>query len=193
MDFYEIKADFDSFPNQNFITEIDGFDNSRAQIDWDEFLEEYFRNRSKEYVAKIESGYEEVDFTTTFYGFCIISQKFKKLLEAHKLSSFMLIPLNFNTELSQQYFLLIDFLRCDCVDENNSEFEKYLINDPVRPDFAGRYSYFFKLIIDANKTENFDFFRLTNYFSSIIVSQKIKKIYDDNNLTGATFTKVTLD
>lgn len=193
MNYYEIKADFDEFPQQNFITEIDGFDNSRAQIDWDEFLADYLNDRTKQYTAAIESGSDEVDFTTTFYGFCVISSKFKEILEENKLSDFMIVPLMIHKKLSQPYFLLIDYLRCDCVDESNSEYEKYLTNDPVRPDFAGRYSYFFKLIIDANKTENYDFFRLTNYYSSIIVSQKVKDIYEENHLKGATFIKVTLD
>lgn len=193
MDYYEIAGNFYEFPNQYFITEIEGFDNPHAQLDWGDFLSEYLADKQKKYTAIIESGTEEVDFTTTFYGFCVISDKFKKLLEKHNFCDFMLIPLDFNIELSQPYYLLVDYLRSDCVDEANSQFEKYQENDPIRPDFSGRYSYFFKLIIDANKAESYDFFRLSNYYSAILVSQKIKDIYEDNKLQGATFTKVTLD
>jgi hypothetical protein len=193
MNYYEIKTDFYEFSHQNFITEIDGFDNPRAQIDWDEFLIDYLPNRPKKYRATIESGEEEVDFTTTFYGFSVISDKFAKLLEKEKISDCLIIPLIFNKQLSQPFYLLVDALRCDCVDEDNSEYEKYATDDPVRPDFSGRYSYFFKLIIDEKRAEGYDFFRLENYYNSIIVSQKIKDIYDVNHLTGASFTKVTLD
>jgi hypothetical protein len=37
-------------------------------------------------------------------------------------------------------------------DETNSDFQKFIENDPVRPDLAGHYRAFFKLIIDAEKT-----------------------------------------
>ncbi|RZF53639.1 hypothetical protein EXE30_06600 [Acinetobacter halotolerans] len=193
MDYYEIKADFYDFSNQYFITEIDGFNNPRAQLDWDEFLFEYLSNKQKQYVATIESGLEEVDFTTTFYGFCVVSEKFANLLVLEKISDCLFIPLIFNKQLSQKFYLLIDSLRYDCVDEKNSDFQKFLENDPVRPDFAGRYRAFFKLIIDASKTDNSDLFRLENEDSTVIVSQRIKDIYDSNHFTGASFTKVTLD
>jgi hypothetical protein len=193
MNYYEIKTDFYEFSHQNFITEIDGFDNPRAQIDWDEFLIGYLPNRPKKYRATIESGHEEVDFTTTFYGFCVISDKFVKLLEKEKISDCLVIPLIFNKQLSQPFYLLVDALRYECVDETNSDFQKFLEDDPVRPDLAGRYRAFFKLIIDSSKVDNADFFRLENEDASVIVSQKIKDIYDVNHLTGASFTKVTLD
>ncbi|MDV2440643.1 hypothetical protein QR665_14360 [Acinetobacter gerneri] len=193
MNYYAIKEDFYTYPHQNFITEIKGFDNSRAQINWDEFLLGYLKQKDRQYTATIESGYEDVDFTTTFYGFCVISNKFKQLLEKHGICDCMLIPLIFNKQLSQPYYLLIDALRFDCVDETNSEFQKFLENDPVRPDLAGRYRAFFKLIIDPSKTDGADIFRLAHEDSIIIVSQKIKDIYDENQLTGASFNKAILD
>lgn len=191
MNYYEIKTDFYEFPNQHLITEIDGFDNPKAQLSWDAFLAEYLINKPKNYTATIDGGKEEVDFTTTFYGFCIVSKKFATLLTMAKIRDILLIPLKFNKELSQEFYLLVDSLRFDCVDETSSDFQKFLENDPVRPDFAGRYRAFFKLIIDTSKTNNADFFRLKNEDSTIIVSQKIKDIYDSNQLIGANFTKVT--
>lgn len=131
--------------------------------------------------------------TYLFYGFCVISDKFAKLLEKEKISDCLVIPLIFNKQLSQPFYLLVDALRYECVDETNSDFQKFLEDDPVRPDLAGRYRAFFKLIIDSSKVDNADFFRLENEDASVIVSQKIKDIYDVNHLTGASFTKVTLD
>ncbi|MCU4562722.1 imm11 family protein [Acinetobacter sp. WU_MDCI_Abxc222] len=192
MTYYEMKADFYEFPHQYFITEIVGFDNPRAQIDWDEFLLENSVNKGKKYIAIIDSGDQEVDFTTTFYGFCVISHRFKLLLEEYRLTDCMVVPLEFNKQLSQQFYLLIDPLRYDCVDETNSDFQKFIENDPVRPDLAGHYRAFFKLIIDAEKTENADFFRIDKENATIIVSQNIKDIYETNHLTGACFTKVTV-
>ncbi len=192
MDYFEMSCDFYTFPQQNFITEIYGFDNPRAQIDWDEFLSEYLVNKEKQYFATIKSGTEEVDFTTTFYGFCVISEKLKQLFEKHKISDCMIVPLAMNQTQSQPFYLLIDPLRYDCVDETHSEFEKFLENDPVRPDLAGQYRAFLKLIIDPQKTENADFFRLENEGATIIVSQNIKDIYEENHLTGASFKKITL-
>lgn len=193
VDYYEIETDYYEFPHQHFITEIQGFDNPKAQMDWDEFYLAYRLNKHQQYIATIESGSEEVDFTTTFYGFCVISEKFKRLLEQERISDMMIIPLSFERKLSQPFYLVMDYLRSDCVDETHSEFQKFVENDPVRPDLAGWYSAFFKLIIDATKTEGYDFFRLEKAPSVIIASQTIKDIYDTNGLTGARFTKVTLD
>lgn len=192
MNYYEIKADFYNFPTQHFITEINGFDNPRAQYNWDEFIHDYSIHKNRKYTAIIESGSEEVDFSTTFYGFCIISEKFKLVLEENKISDFLVVPLSFEKELSQKFYLLIDFLKYDCVDESSSNFQKFIENDPVRPDLAGQYRAFFKLIIDASKTENSDLFRLLKEPTTIVVSQRIKDLYDNNNLTGASFSKITL-
>ncbi|WEI11746.1 imm11 family protein [Acinetobacter soli] len=155
-------------------------------------MAEYLLDKQKSYLATIESGKEEVDFTMTFYGFCIVSEKFANILAAEKISDCLIVPLSFDKELSQKYYLLVDPLRYDCVDERNSDFQKFLENDPVRPDLAGRYRAFFKLIINASKADNADIFRLTNEDATVIVSQKIKNIYENNHLTGANFTKVTI-
>jgi hypothetical protein len=192
MDYYEIKADFYNFPNQYFITEISNFNNPKAQLNWDDFLKNYSTDRHEKYIATIESGNEEVDFSTTLYGFCIVSEKFAQLLERIQIDDFLIVPLSFEKQLTQRFYLLVDFLTYDCVDEVNSEFQKFIENDPVRPDLAGQYRAFFKLTIDASKVDNADLFRLEKEKTTIIVSQRIKNIYEENNLKGACFTKVTL-
>ena len=62
----------------------------------------------------------------------------------------LVAPLAFNTELSHKFYLLVDSLSYDCVDEISSDFQKFLENDPVRPDVVADIVLFL-LIIGASK------------------------------------------
>ncbi|MBE2898413.1 hypothetical protein HPC37_06230 [Pasteurellaceae bacterium 20609_3] len=77
----------------------------------------------------------------------------------------------------------------DCVDEERSEFTKFEEDDPVRPDLAGEYDGFYKLKLDYSRI-NKELFRLGKFSIAIIISERLKKLLMENNITGIEFTEV---
>lgn len=151
MNYYQINDDFYTFPNQLFITEIKGFSNPTSKKTPSELLKEGHTSWVHQTIVK--SGYMEVDYTESFFGYCIVSQKVKDLIEANQILDVDFIPLELDIKTTQPYYCMLDLLRFDCVDEVHSEFTRFVENDPVRPDRAGEYSGFFKLIILKLKYE----------------------------------------
>ena len=78
----------------------------------------------------------------------------------------------------------------ECVDENQSKFEKFQLDDPVRPDLAGEYSSLHRLTIDSRRAVGKDAFRLAGSGVEVIVSETIKCRFEQYKLTGAIFEPV---
>ncbi|MBB3802153.1 hypothetical protein FHR47_002401 [Xanthomonas arboricola] len=89
--------------------------------------------------------------------------------------------------LKQNYFAMIIETQIDCVDEGNSEFSVFDEDDPVRPDLAGTYRNFFNLVIDTSKVGEKHIFRLKKYLGAIIVSEEVKRRFEDAGITGVVF------
>ena len=88
------------------------------------------------------------------------------------------------------YFIMVVGIKLDCVDEKLSEFGKFAVNDPVRPDLAGQYSWFTKLIIDPQRVNGENIFRIGRTSSYLVVSEKVKDAFEDIGVTGAKFIEV---
>jgi hypothetical protein len=127
-----------------------------------------------------ENG-NEMDFTLTErYAVPIVSKQFTEALvgiaeidEPYCHVIFNRVDI-VNRSTSTQYFAMVIETQQDCVDESKSDFKKYEINDPVRPDLAGQYSAFFKLVIDPTKTQGKHIFRIKKHLGAIIVSEEVK-------------------
>ncbi len=98
-----------------------------------------------------------------------------------------------NKDVAGDYFVMIIETQLDCVDESRSEFEKFEVDDPVRPDLAGQYRAFFSLVVDPAKIDDQHIFRLKKDLNSIIVSEEVKKRFEAAGVTGAVFESVNGD
>lgn len=75
----------------------------------------------------------------------------------------------------------------DCLDENFSEFDKFTIDDEVRPDLAGKYKSINKMVLKRDKIPKFGIFRLGKYSVAVIVNESIKNAFEKNGITGIKF------
>lgn len=98
-----------------------------------------------------------------------------------------------NKQTDQDYYVMIIETQIDCVDEVRSEFQKYEVNDPVRPDRAGEYRSFFNLVVDPSKIGDHHIFRQKKHLGSIIVSEEVKRRFEEAGVTGAVFESVNGD
>lgn len=131
-----------------------------------------------------------MDYTTNeAYSVPIVSARIKAQLGDVKELQF--IPVGINGKgVSLSYFIMVVTEKKSCVNEDLSEFGKFIEGDPIRPDLAGEYSWFTKLIVDQNKINGEDIFRIDKATNYLIVSEKIKKAIEDINTTGVKFTEV---
>lgn len=147
--------------------------------------------RDGSYEVDLQVDGRPMDYTTTsFRSVPIVSFNVVKALSG--LDGFTVFPVRVRgIKQKNPYFILHVWDEVDCVDEDRSEYEKFEINDPVRPDLAGRYSCFFKLFIDQNRASGKNVFRLARSGVEIIVSEVVKDRFEKNSLTGAVFELVT--
>lgn len=94
-------------------------------------------------------------------------------------------------EVGGSYFLLIVETRLDCIDELRSDFTRFEIEDAVRPDLAGEYSAFTKLVIDADRVAGHHIFRLEGFAGALVVSEEVKSRLDAAGVVGIEYDLVS--
>ncbi|MDO5658050.1 MAG: hypothetical protein Q4G36_06980 [Paracoccus sp. (in: a-proteobacteria)] len=119
---------------------------------------------------------------------------FKVLQAISRLDGLTTIPAKVEGfQQKTSYHILHFWDEADCVDEGASQFEKYQVNDPVRPDLAGNYSAFVRLVIDPSRTRGKHIFRLARSGVEVVISEEVKRRFEDAGVTGAVFQDVTGD
>ena len=98
-----------------------------------------------------------------------------------------------NKIVDNNYYIMIIETQIDCVDESRSEFCKFKENDSIRPDLAGEYSEFTNLVIDPTKVGDFHIFRIKKSLGSIVVSEEVKRRFEEAGVTGVVFASVNGD
>lgn len=135
---------------------------------------------------------QPMDFTLTGgYMLPVVSTKLRAAIGSPPGITFLEASLGKGAKGDLHYIMVIE-PRVECVDESRSEFEVFTPDDPVRPDLAGEYSGFFKLVIDKMKAaaSGQGIFRLARFDVAIIVSAQIKSSIEAAKCTGARFDEV---
>lgn len=181
MKYYELNDDI-NFPNRWYLGDILDVDNWTLSTE---------APAGFAYLTvELERDGQEIDFTLTeAYSVPIISAKVRA--ELNDIAGIEFIPVVvLNKQCNDDYFALIISQKIECIDEENSEFQKFEENDPVRPDKAGDYRAFMKLRLDKNKIVDTDLFRLKKFEIAVIASEKIKDRFETIGTTGIVFKPV---
>lgn len=180
MSYYELTDDI-NFPNRWYLGDVAFADN------W-ALLQHIESNR--EYEVKIYRDGAEMDYTCNeAYGVCIVSKKFKDALAGISGIDFAKANIVGNTSDSE-FFIMAVPAELECINEDESEYQKFEVNDPVRPDKAGEYRGFFKMVVDHNKLGGVDICRVKGFGIAIIVSENIKQRLESSGVLGAKFKYV---
>jgi hypothetical protein len=130
-----------------------------------------------------------LDFTMADFELPIVNEKVAGLLDSDEVQLIPVLIKKF--EESQQYFLMVIRFRIACVDEEKSVFDKWEPGNSIRPDLAGNYKSIYKLVLNTEDIGKRNIFRLKKYNSFIIISEKLKNLFDKNKITGINYKKVT--
>ncbi|HEV8512967.1 MAG TPA: DUF1629 domain-containing protein, partial [Cyclobacteriaceae bacterium] len=140
------------------------------------------------FVSVREEGFP-IDFNMADFELLIVNEKTANLFSKEEVQ---LIPIKIKGYTTKNpYFLVTLINELDCVDEEKSVFDKWEPNNDVRPDKAGQYKTFYKLVVDTNRCNGLDIFRIKDYHSIIVVSDKLKSVFEKNNISGIKYKKVT--
>ena len=175
MSYYRLKDDI-KYPNRWCLGDISEVDN------WDLLSKLPDLKRNLE-IELYEEG-EEMDFTLSeVYSIPIVSDKVKRELDCFPEVAFL--PLTVKRAVSQKpYFAMIVKKALECVDERRSEFQKFEVNDPVRPDKAGDYRGFMSLKVSPDCIASIDIFRIRRFETAIIISENVKAKLEGVGTTG---------
>jgi hypothetical protein len=79
----------------------------------------------------------------------------------------------------------------ECVDEQRSDFDVWEENGEIRPDKAGQVKTFYKLIVDPRLIQEEDIFRVKNYNVAVIISERLKREFEANDVKGPKYQPVS--
>ncbi|AKU91162.1 hypothetical protein AKJ08_1549 [Vulgatibacter incomptus] len=133
-----------------------------------------------------------MDFTSSeAYGVPIVSARMRNALGNPPGVRFLNARIEGQDE-SDRYFVLLIESTVECVDESHSEFEQFTVDDPVRPDKAGQFKAFFKLVLDKAKASasGRPIFRLARFDLAIIVNADVKRAIEEARVVGAEIEEV---
>jgi hypothetical protein len=180
LNYYELSDDI-NFPNRWYLGDIAFSDNWELaqQLDPD-----------RKYEIEVCRDGSKMDYTCNeAYSISIVSEKFKKAIECASEVGFS--KANIIGRTSEENFYIMSVPNeIACIDEKISEFKKFEINDPVRPDKAGEYRGFFKMAVSPEKCSEFNIFRVKGFSITIIVNELIKNKLEKAGVTGALFKLV---
>lgn len=193
MKYYLIRQDF-SDSEKWVLGDIHHVDNWLFRDPPDHFME------PGQYHLDVRLGGAEVDYSLAGYASVpVVSDRFVDCLaglpevdEPYRNVVFERVHIK-GAEVSRGYHLMIIEARVDCIDEEQSSFEVFEENDPVRPDLAGKYRIFSNLVVDGAKAGGRHIFRLEKYSGVVLVSEEVKFRLEQAGVTGAVFGSVNGD
>ncbi|RFZ92854.1 hypothetical protein D0C36_15800 [Mucilaginibacter conchicola] len=145
----------------------------------------------KELFVTVRSKGISLDFTMADFELLVINERVKALL-SDKEAQFIPVRFDEQAKVNNDHYLMVVNKDIDCVDESKSIFTKWAEDDPVRPDKAGKYKSFERLILNNDKIPfDANIFRLKKFDRLVIVSEKIKLAFETNNITGVKYKKLT--
>lgn len=129
------------------------------------------------------------DVTFNDYGTMIVSDKARKIIERLVPDAIQFFPIE--APGYGRFFVgnIVD--QVDCLDEKVSHVERFLPNDPVRPDRAGEISLIIGLQIHPDKASGHHLFRLKGYDIAVIISRTMKDAFDQAGISGLRYVDVT--
>jgi hypothetical protein len=132
-----------------------------------------------------------LEFCTTSFAVPIATNELAHAIEAIVGQDIQCLPLTISGQTGMVILNALRVIRC--VHEERSEFEKFTIDDPVRPDLAGQYSHIYKLVLGKNAIPpDAHFFRVKDWEVCLIVSETVKDAMERVGCYGAEFTELEM-
>lgn len=152
------------------------------------------RDNAKEpYSVKLKNNGKPMDYTIAGYAGIPIGE-FKVTRCLNGLDGFTAFPVMIEGFAQKELYHILHFWDViDCFDEAKSQFEIIPEDDPIRPDLAGNYRSVTKLEIDTVRAQGKHLFRVARLENRVVVSEEVKRRFENAGVTGAIFEPVNGD
>ncbi len=178
--YYELADDI-NFPNRWYLGDVAFADNWELAHSLDP---------EREYEIEVCRDGSEMDYTCNeAYGVSVVSKKFKEALLGVDDIEFAKANI-IGKKTDSEFYIMALPKELECINEKESEFQKFEVNDPVRPDKAGEYRGFFKMVVNPEKCAGFNIFRVKGFSIAIVVSAQVKQNLESAGVLGAQFKSV---
>lgn len=147
----------------------------------------FLKKARKDLVIGIEEEGVQVDLTMAEFEVLVANQKVANLFMEEQVQK---LPIEVKGMCDAPYYVLVIRNEIDGVDRAASDFELWEDGNDIRPDLAGTYKWFFQLKIDSTLTGGLDIFRIKNFNTAVIVSDRLKMAFENAGIVGATFKEV---
>lgn len=184
MEYYKLIANLSKYPKAlDFTNVLNYSDFEIRKVNSDIENEINFKENFKIEVD-IDSGKKELDYNLSYQGLVIVSQRLKSILESEggNIDFIKIDVINFN--LKDDYYAIKIKEFFDCVDETKSEFQYYPSDNILK---KNKYKSLNRYYIDSTKVGNSKIFRLEKYFPQIIITEDLKRIFEENEITGIEY------
>jgi len=139
----------------------------------------------KELFVNIRQNGHPLDFTMADFELLIVNKRTATLFDSNDVQLF---PVRIqNLPSKDTYFLMTLKNEHDCVDEKLSVFDKYQMDDPIRPDKAGEYKTIYKLVVRNDFKAANSIFRIKGYNGAIIISEELKDKLSNSKISGIKY------
>jgi hypothetical protein len=130
-----------------------------------------------------------LDFTYTDDGAPVVTTRVAALLSKIASKDFQSFPIHVNK--MQAGHKIINVVTCiDCIDSDRSKIDWYEEGNDIRPDLAGTPKLITNLLIDPIRANGNHILRPAGWEIAIIVSDVIKQVFEEANVTGVLFKEV---
>lgn len=134
--------------------------------------------------AEWAAGTRPLDLTMGEFELLIANKQAAELFTEQEVQK---IPIKIVGKEDCQYYVLVIRKEIDCVDTVNSEFSTWEVGNDIRPDLAGSYEGFTKLVVDPSTLVNINICRIKGFNVAIIVNEVIKEQFERQNFIGVSF------
>ncbi|WP_147401502.1 MULTISPECIES: imm11 family protein [Agrobacterium] len=182
--FWQLEDDI-NYPSRWYLNEIGG-KNVDKGYNWQFLTGDGVVD--EKYTLSLTRDGAEMDFTLTdAFVVPIVSGRLKDALDFVEGVRFFEILLERKQQSIYEYYAMVTDKMVDCFDEKSSIFQIFTPDDPIRPDRAGEYHSVLRLAVDPIRAAGHDIFRIERYPTALIVSDRIKRILDQLDLSGLRF------
>jgi|ERR1043165_173278 hypothetical protein len=130
-----------------------------------------------------------LDFTFNTSNAPVVTSKVASILMSVSTEDMQTIPVTVGL-MPGRYDIINVVSVVDCIDTIQSEIDWWERDNDIRPDKAGMPRLITKLIIDPKRVGNHHIFRPKGWTGVIIVSDVIKKGFEDASVSGVRFRPV---
>jgi len=130
-----------------------------------------------------------LDFTYTDSVMPVVTEEVAQLLSEFTNNNIQRFSVKVD-RMEEEYEIINVLSLADCIDTEGSAIEWWEEGNNIRPDLAGKPHVISNLVIDPTHVGDHHIFRLQEWTLPVIVSEDIKRAFEEARVTGVRFIEV---